>query len=529
MLSPRCSRATSDGRLRRFVVLVKAGGRRRDGVARQQMGRPPRVFGGDQRDFAQDPQRPAVMSSRLPIGVATTNSVPGMKWTAFIVPLTDRVGGPARPATDRTHCAGAMPASEPLPHFVDDLLGYLHETHPTHATLDGVHTHDDLLEDLSRQGIDSEAHALSGYLRRLDEIDRDGADRDRAARAPDARLAPARRGCSSSRRCAPGSATRSSTPTSSRPAWPGRRCSRTPGARARAPRAVEAAPDAAADPGGARQHQGAARHLRQGRHRDDARRAEVHRRRSAARLRERRRPAPARRSRRRADRSVAGGRRLHRVPRDRGRAEGARVVPARPRQVRAEGAARRGHRDAGRSAAGDRDARAERDAGGVQAARRHAERRRSARGLGEDQGGTSRRRASSCASAASSSTSWRPSSSARRSSPFPQGEAGHRRADARVLPLVVRQHVDAGAVREQADARLLLPDRRRSVLAGRAAGRVPARLQLPDALVDLDPRGLPGPLPALPAPAAGRRRRRASRSCSRRRRSSKAGRTTASR
>ena len=40
-----------------------------------------------------------------------------------------------------------MIASEPLPHFVDDLLGYLHETHPTHATLDGVHTHDDLLED----------------------------------------------------------------------------------------------------------------------------------------------------------------------------------------------------------------------------------------------------------------------------------------------------------------------------------------------------------------------------------------------
>ena len=63
-----------------------------------------------------------------------------------------------------------MIASEPLPHFVDDLLGYLHETHPTHATLDGVHTHDDLLEDVSRQAIDTETHALSGYLRRLDEI-----------------------------------------------------------------------------------------------------------------------------------------------------------------------------------------------------------------------------------------------------------------------------------------------------------------------------------------------------------------------
>jgi uncharacterized protein (DUF885 family) len=63
-----------------------------------------------------------------------------------------------------------MIASEPLPHFVDDLLGYLHETHPTYATLDGVHTHDDLLEDFSRHGLDSEIHALSGYLRRLDEI-----------------------------------------------------------------------------------------------------------------------------------------------------------------------------------------------------------------------------------------------------------------------------------------------------------------------------------------------------------------------
>ena len=67
-----------------------------------------------------------------------------------------------------------MPASEPLPHFVDDLLGYLHETHPTHATLDGVHTHDDVLEDLSKHGIDQEARALAGYLRRLEEIDRDG-------------------------------------------------------------------------------------------------------------------------------------------------------------------------------------------------------------------------------------------------------------------------------------------------------------------------------------------------------------------
>ena len=67
-----------------------------------------------------------------------------------------------------------MSVSEPLPHFVDDLLGYLHETHPTYATLDGVHTHDDLIEDFSRPAVEAEAHALSGYLRRLGDINPDG-------------------------------------------------------------------------------------------------------------------------------------------------------------------------------------------------------------------------------------------------------------------------------------------------------------------------------------------------------------------
>src|ERR1700676_1741105 len=67
-----------------------------------------------------------------------------------------------------------MAASEPLPHFVDDLLGYLHETHPTYATLDGVHTHDDLLEDLGRQAIDVQTRTLAGYLRRLEEINAEG-------------------------------------------------------------------------------------------------------------------------------------------------------------------------------------------------------------------------------------------------------------------------------------------------------------------------------------------------------------------
>jgi uncharacterized protein (DUF885 family) len=67
-----------------------------------------------------------------------------------------------------------MIASEPLTHFIDDLLGYLYEVHPTLATLDGVHTHDDLLEDFGRSAVEAESHALSGYLRRLDEIKPDG-------------------------------------------------------------------------------------------------------------------------------------------------------------------------------------------------------------------------------------------------------------------------------------------------------------------------------------------------------------------
>jgi uncharacterized protein (DUF885 family) len=63
-----------------------------------------------------------------------------------------------------------MRSSEPFHHFVDDYLAYLYEVHPTSATLDGVHTHDDLLEDLSRQGIDQHTRALAGFSRRLQDI-----------------------------------------------------------------------------------------------------------------------------------------------------------------------------------------------------------------------------------------------------------------------------------------------------------------------------------------------------------------------
>jgi uncharacterized protein (DUF885 family) len=64
-----------------------------------------------------------------------------------------------------------MYPSEPFPHFVDDYLAYLHEALPSYAGLDGVHAHDDLLEDLSRQGIDVHVRTLSGFGRRLHQID----------------------------------------------------------------------------------------------------------------------------------------------------------------------------------------------------------------------------------------------------------------------------------------------------------------------------------------------------------------------
>lgn len=63
-----------------------------------------------------------------------------------------------------------MHSSEPLHHFVDDYLRFLHEVQPTNATLDGVHVHDDLLEDVSRAALEDQARTLSGFARRLEEI-----------------------------------------------------------------------------------------------------------------------------------------------------------------------------------------------------------------------------------------------------------------------------------------------------------------------------------------------------------------------
>lgn len=64
-----------------------------------------------------------------------------------------------------------MLSAEPLPRFVDEYLAYLHESHPTSATFDGVHAYDDLLDDLSRAAIDQRIRELGRFARRLAAID----------------------------------------------------------------------------------------------------------------------------------------------------------------------------------------------------------------------------------------------------------------------------------------------------------------------------------------------------------------------
>lgn len=60
--------------------------------------------------------------------------------------------------------------AESLPHFVEDYLSWRYEQEPTGATFDGVHAHDDLLEDFSRAAIDRQIRELGGFARRLAAI-----------------------------------------------------------------------------------------------------------------------------------------------------------------------------------------------------------------------------------------------------------------------------------------------------------------------------------------------------------------------
>ena len=63
-----------------------------------------------------------------------------------------------------------MSTTEPLSHLVDQYRDFLHESSPTAAAADGVHTYDDRLEDLSRAAIDEQIQELGGFVRRLDRV-----------------------------------------------------------------------------------------------------------------------------------------------------------------------------------------------------------------------------------------------------------------------------------------------------------------------------------------------------------------------
>ena len=63
-----------------------------------------------------------------------------------------------------------MKPSEPFPHFVSDYLAHLQEVYPGESSLDGVHLYDDLLEDFSRDAIETRGRELGGWARRLEGI-----------------------------------------------------------------------------------------------------------------------------------------------------------------------------------------------------------------------------------------------------------------------------------------------------------------------------------------------------------------------
>src|SRR5205807_4644663 len=122
-----------------LVVFVQARRLRRDGVVLKKPGGPASILGCDDGDVAKDPE--------------------GAQRDIFEV-----ADGRGDHIQNAGHARGAdstrMYSAEPLPHFVDEYLAWLHEVHPTNATFDGVHLHDDLLEDLSRGALEAREAAL---------------------------------------------------------------------------------------------------------------------------------------------------------------------------------------------------------------------------------------------------------------------------------------------------------------------------------------------------------------------------------
>ena len=423
-----------------------------------------------------------------------------------------------------------MHPSEPFPHFVDDYLAYLHEVLPTQASLDGVHLHDDLLEDLSRPAIDAHVRALAG-LRPPPASDRPGAPAaNRAGRAPDRRREHRGADVRARGRCGPGSATRRSTPTLIGTSLAGQalfayapepeRARRVVSKLRQVPRLVQAARDNIKEcPGifvkiGLESWRGVLKFIETDLPRAFSSLDDLH---ILGDLADTSTEAAA---------AVASY--IEYLETD--------LAP------RAKASFRLGREnfeqklklDEGITLSADRLlAIALRELHEVQeefrTRRRPVERRRSGRGVAAREGAASRAR-----------DARRGRAGAGQGARGVPAAAGDRARCPTAEPVVVAPSPEfyrwafasmwtPGPVREQAEPRLLLPDRRRSRLAARAPEGAHARLQRPDAVEHLDSRGLSGPLPALPASAAGRVEGPQVHASSRRRRSSKAGRTTASR
>ena len=396
-----------------------------------------------------------------------------------------------------------MIVSEPLPHFVEDLLSYLYEAQPTHATLDGVHTHDDLLEDLSRQGVESHTHALSGYLRRLEEINVAGLTEVERLdhrmigsnlRARMLELEEIRTWEKNPQYYSDILASSLAGQALFNHAPPEERARRVLSKLRQTPRLIQAARDNITDPPGIfvkvglETMRGALKFVE-----DDLPKAfssvdDMHLLGDLA-------DAQAEASQSigaylqyletevapRARSSFRLGREKFEqklkldegitVSLDRLLAIATRELHATQEEFRSV---------AGRMNGGDpleawARTKADHPEPGelVNVARQQLEELAT---FLERQNIIS----------------------------LPAGRGDHGGADAGFLPVVVREHVDARALRSESDPRLLLPDGRRSLVAARTPARISARLQPPDAVVDLDSRGVPGALPPLPASAPRR-------------------------
>ena len=398
-----------------------------------------RVLGGDDRDLPQDSQRPERDVLEVADGRGDQNSAPGM------------VGG----CELLYHCGfAAMYSSEPLPHFVDDYLqlpagGAVPPSRPSTASTRTT----TCSRTSAGPAIEADLARSPGFARRLSDIDPAGLTDRRTRRAPvladhiKARMFELEEVRTWERnphlyarphRLEPGDAGAVRVR-----AGQTERARRVLSKLRQVPRLIQAARDNVKDPPGIfvkvgiETFNGTLRFIERDLPRAFREVDDLHLLGDLADA---------------STEAAHGHPRLRRLPRDRAGAEGARLVPAWAREVRAEAEARGRHRPRAPTACSRSPSaswpRRRRSSG----AAGRAERRRSRGGLGAGQGEAPRAGRDRQRRAAADSTSSQQFVERQKLRHAPRQRAGRRRADARFLPLVDRQHVDAGPVRDQADA-----------------------------------------------------------------------------